>query len=112
MASTSVPRVHYEFTKAPAALVWAAVAVLVFSAALLYFGSLTSSIVGYLLAPLGVTVLVSVFRYKDVLASRSNMYAGSGNMQRIATITVVLSFLVGIGHSWIVATDIAKTLGS
>lgn len=112
MATTSAAHPQYEFTKAPAGLIWAAVAVLVVSAALFFLNSMPLSIVGYLLAPLGVTVLVSVFRYKDVLASRSNTYAGNGNLQRIATFSVVLSFVVGIGHAWIIATDIAKALGS
>lgn len=112
MVSTSAPQAHYEFTKAPAVLIWAAVALLIASIALLAPRALPTSIAGYLLAPLGVTVLASLFRYKDVLASRSNTYVGNGNLQRIATVTVFLSFLVGIGHAWIIATDIAKALGS
>lgn len=112
VASTSAPQANYEFTKAPAGLIWAAVALLIASIALLAPRAMPTSIAGYLLAPLGVTVLVSLFRYKDVLASRSNTYAGNGNLQKIATITVVVAFLVGIGHAWIIATDIAKALGS
>lgn len=101
-----------ESTKAPAWLVWAAVGVLAISAGLLVGRSLTTSVIGYLLAPLVVTALVSFFRYKDVLASRSNVYTKSPGLQRTATITVIISFLVGIGHAWFIATDIAKALAA
>lgn len=111
MASTTTASPSYGSTRAPVWLVWAAVAGLLVSAALVFMQSLPMSIVGYVLAPLAVTALVSVFRYKDVLASRSNTYSRDLNSLRIATIVVVASFLVGIAHAWIIATDIAKAVG-
>lgn len=112
MAPTSMQRPSADIVSAPASLVWLAVGALTASALLLVSRSLAFSVVGYLLAPLAVTILVSVFRYADVKASRSNTYGRDPKMQKIATTAVLLSFAIGLFHAWIIATDIAKAIGS
>ena len=112
MASTSTPLIAVEFERTPAWLVWVAAAGVAVSAALLVPVSLATSVAGYVLAPLVVTFLVSVYRYRDAVASRSPMHSANPNLKKIGTALVVASFIVGVAHAWIIATYIARNFGS
>lgn len=92
----------------PVAVLAAAGVALAISASLLYLRSMQVSVVGYFLAPLVVTGLISLFRYRDALASQSPFYATQPTQMRFATWMVVLSFIIGAGHAWIIGTEVAK----
>lgn len=105
MTGISVPA---PVARPPIALLGAAGAALVVAALCLVPRSLVLSVIGYLLAPIAVTILVSWFRYRDARASQSPYYATQPGQMRLATVMVVVSFLIGLGHAWIIATEVAK----
>lgn len=109
MTGVSAP---VQVVRPPTVLVAAAAVALVLSAALLAMRSFEASLVGYLLAPLVVTILVCFYRYRDARASQNPMYASLPKQMRIATWLVVLSFVIGLAHAWIIATVIAKAMAS
>jgi hypothetical protein len=98
--------------RAPVALVGSAAVVLGLSVILLVPRAFAPSLIGYLLAPLAVTFLVSVFRYRDARASQSPFYSTNAMAMRAGTWLVVISFVVGLAHAWVLATYIAKWIGS
>ena len=98
--------------QAPLALLWAAAATLLVSVVLLVPWSLWPSALGYLLAPLAVTGLVTTYTYQDIKASQSVWYASNPRHRRLGTAVIVLGFLVGLAHSWVIATEIAKVWAS
>lgn len=99
-----------ELLHPPASLVWGAGTALAVSLGLLFPRELPTSIAGYLLAPLVVTVLVSLYRYRDARASQSNLYSQKPGQMKVATAVMALSFIVGLGHAWIIATVVAKAM--
>lgn len=104
--------VDSRLVKAPVLLVALAGAALAISAMLLVFQGVWFSVAGYLLAPLVVTVLVSLYRFKDIHASQSVWYASSPKQRKISSILIVVSFVVGLGHAWVIATEVAKAFAS
>lgn len=105
MTGVSAP---VQLDRPPEAVLWVAGAGLVMSVACLVPWSLVPSIVGYLLAPIVVTGLVTLFRYRDALASQSPYYAAQRSQMRLATALVLVSFLIGLAHAWVIATEVAK----
>lgn len=107
-----VPARVQELERPPRNLLLASAACLIVSAALLLPRSATTSIAGYLLAPLIVTAAVSAYRFRDIRASQSPWYAASPKQRQLSTVILICSFLVGLGHAWLIATEIAKMLAS
>lgn len=103
---------HVEIVRPPTAMVWAAGIALAASALLLVPRTLGTSSLGYMLAPIVVTVLVCVYRYRDARASQSPSYASQPRDMRMATWLVIASFAIGLAHAWIIATLVAKAISS
>ncbi len=103
----SAESVH-DFRRAPIALVIGAAVALVLSAVCLVPRSALLSGAGYLLAPIVVTVLVCLYRAADIRASQSAWYLAQPGQRRLSTIILLLSFVVGLAHAWIIATEVAK----
>ncbi len=98
--------------KPPVWILFVAAAVLTTSGVLLLFDGLWASALGYLLAPLGVTALVSIFRVRDIQAQQSPRYSPSRRRQQTAAVLLIVAVAVGCGHAWFAAIDIAKAVGS
>lgn len=74
-----------------------------------------TSALGYLLAPFVVTAVIGIYRYQVITASQSQNFRPGRSQKRQGQLGIALlgiSFLIGLGHSWIIATEIAKGLGS
>ncbi len=74
-----------------------------------------ASIVGYLLAPFVATGLVGYYQFTMIEASQNLGYRPSSKQRRNGKLVIgalVGAFLIGLGHSWIVATEIAKAFSS
>ncbi len=112
MSSTATSASMAQTQQPPMAALWGAVAALVVSAALLIPWGTTASVVGYLLAPLVVTGLVTLYTYKDIRASQSVWYSANPTRKKISTAIVIAGFAVGLVHSWVIATEIAKAFAS
>ena len=85
------------------------------AAALLLPNTFGSSILGYVLAPFLVTAVIGIYRYQVITASQSQNFRPGRSQKRQGQLGIALlgiSFLIGLGHSWIIATEIAKGLGS
>lgn len=111
MTTTSVATAPVVL-KPPVWILAAAAAVLAVSALLLLLSGLWVSVLGYLLAPLGVTALVSYFRVRDIQAQQSPRYSPSQRRQQAAVALLITSVAVGCGHAWFAANEIAKAVGS
>ncbi len=96
----------------PVGALWGALAALVVSAGLLLTWNVTASVVGYLLAPLAVTGLVTLFAYQDIKSSQSVWYSANPTRRKFSTALVIGGFAVGLAHSWVIATEIAKAFAS
>lgn len=112
MGATRAPARVQELERPPRSILLAGAVCLVVSAALLIPRSAATSIAGYLLAPLIVTAAVSAYRFRDIRASQSPWYAASPKQRQLSTVILICSFLVGLGHAWLIATEIAKMLAS
>lgn len=102
----------HDFRRAPVALFVGAAVALLLSVACLVPRSAVLSGVGYLLAPIVVTVLVSLYRAADIRASQSAWYLAQPGQKRLSTIILLVSFVVGLAHAWIIATEVAKAFAS
>jgi hypothetical protein len=98
----------------PLAWLWAAAIVLVLAIGLLFVGQTSLNIVGYLLAPLIVLSLVSVFRFKDQRLSMSPNYSPRLGLPltQIQVVLLVTSVVVGACHTWPLAWEFARWLKS
>lgn len=94
MTSSTTSAGFTQTQQSPVAALWGSFAALVVSAALLIPWSITPSIVGYLLAPLAVTGLVTLFTYKDIKASQSVWYSANPTRRKLGT-ALVISGLAG-----------------
>lgn len=106
--STSITQIQQP----PSTALWGAFGALVVSTALLIPWNVTASVVGYLLTPLAVTGLVTLFTYQDIRASQSVWYSANPTRRRLSTALVIGGFTVGLIHSWVIATEIAKAFAS
>lgn len=101
-----------DFRRAPVALVIGAAVALLISVACLVPRSAVLSGLGYILAPIVVTVMVSLYRAADIRASQSAWYLAQPGQKRLTTIVLLVSFVVGLAHAWIIATEVAKAFAS
>lgn len=107
-AGTTMSGSSGQLQQAPAALLWGAAAALAVSIALLVPWSIWFSALGYLLAPLAVTGLVTTYTYQDIKASQSVWYAANPGRRQLGSLLIALGFGVGLVHAWVIATEIAK----
>ncbi len=105
-------QVSHSAVKSPAALLYAAIGCVVVSALLIIPLALVTSIVGYLLTPIASTVVVSLYRAKDIRRQQSVWYLPSQLQRRLVTTVLIASFVIGAVHAWVIATEIAKAIAS
>ncbi len=85
------------------------------SLGLVFSSGLTTSVLGYVLAPFAVTALIGFYRYVMIEMTQNLDYRPTSKQRRqgkYAMAVLVAAFLIGLAHSWIIATEIAKGVSS
>jgi hypothetical protein len=87
----------------------------VLSLGLLFSSNLSTSVLGYVLAPFAVTALIGFYRYVMIEMTQNLDYRPTSKQRRQGKYVIavlIAAFLIGLAHSWIIATEIAKGMSA
>jgi hypothetical protein len=105
-------QVVHSVVNPPSVLLYASIGCVIVSALLIIPVTMTASILGYLLTPIASTVLTSVYRAQDIRRQQSVWYLPSEPQRKLVTTALIVSFVVGAVHAWVIATEIAKSVAA
>lgn len=96
--------------KAPTWPIWMAVATAVASVLLLLPASSSSAlaIAGYCAGAVLTPAFTVIFRFGKQSATQNPFYIPQRSAERLLQVALVVGILAGVGHAWLVATELAK----